>query len=350
MRSVWKISSDLRYIAKALLRHPRESYYIATKLSNFRNSSYEASVAMYRKSLEIFQTDRIDYYLLHSISDLAAFNRRFVDNGVIDFVLKEREAGHIRNLGFSFHGSREEFDSLLALHDKYHWDFVQIQMNYVDWNHAGDGDCNASYLYEQLAARDIPVIIMEPLLGGQLSNVPDPVAEKLKERSPQRSIASWAFRFCGSYPKVLTVLSGMKYMEHLQDNVTTYSPLAPLSEGDKQLLEKMAVTIRDYPLIPCTSCDYCMPCPYGIDIPGIFRHYNSSLNAGIAPESAEQEDFKRLKRKYMAAYDKSVESIRQADHCINCSKCVPLCPQHIRIPREMIRIDAYIENIKKGTL
>ena len=335
--------------AKALLRHPREKYFIATKLSNFSNHTPEASRAMYRRSFEIFRTDRMDYYLLHALGGEADFKRRFLDNGMLDFLLEERKAGRIRNLGFSFHGPVEGFDYLLSLHGQYHWDFVQIQMNYVDWHHAS-GEANASYLYQQLVDRGIPVVIMEPLLGGQLSSVPDPVAVRLKERAPGKSVASWAFRFCGTFPGVLTTLSGMTYPEHLTDNCDTYCHFQPLSEDDLALLEEMALMIRDFPLVGCTACNYCMPCPYGIDIPGIFGAYNKAVNSGLVAESAQQSDFKRLKRRYLALYNKSVESIRQADHCIACGTCTPHCPQHIRIPRELARIDTYVEKLKQNNL
>ena len=239
---------------------------------------------------------------------------------------------------------------MMSLHEKYHWDFVQIQMNYVDWHHAQGRNVNASYLYDELQKRGIPVVIMEPLLGGRLSNVPGPVATRLKEHAPGKSIASWAFRFCGTYPGVLTALSGMTYMEHLSDNCDTYCHFKPLTDEELALLEEMALMIRDFPLIDCTACNYCMPCPYGIDIPGIFLSYNQAVNDGLVAESAQQSDFKRLKRRYLALYNKSVESIRQADHCINCSQCVPHCPQNIRIPREMVRIDNYVEKLKRETL
>ncbi len=336
--------------AKALLRHPREKYFIATKMSNFQGHSAEASLRMYHRSFEIFQTDRMDYYLLHSLSGEGDFKRRFLDNGMIDFLMAEREAGRIRNLGFSFHGPVAGFDYMMSLHEKYHWDFVQIQMNYVDWHHAQGRNVNASYLYDELQKRGIPVVIMEPLLGGRLSNVPGPVATRLKEHAPGKSIASWAFRFCGTYPGVLTALSGMTYMEHLSDNCDTYCHFKPLTDEELALLEEMALMIRDFPLIDCTACNYCMPCPYGIDIPGIFLSYNQAVNDGLVAESAQQSDFKRLKRRYLALYNKSVESIRQADHCINCSQCVPHCPQNIRIPREMVRIDNYVEKLKRETL
>lgn len=333
--------------AKALLRHPRESYYIATKLSNFRNASYENSVSMYRRSLELYQTDHIDYYLLHSIGGMDAFKKRFEDNRIMDFVLEERRKGHIRHLGFSFHGKEEGFDALLSLHEKYHWDFVQIQMNYIDWNHPGDRNAKASYLYEKLAEKNIPVVIMEPLLGGRLSDVPEKIATTLKTANPDGSIASWAFRFCATFPKVLTILSGMTYMEHLQDNVKTLGHFKPLDRKELDMLEGLALSIRDYPLIDCTGCQYCMPCPFGIDIPGIFKHYNKCINEGSYTSGPEQEGYRRLRRKYLASYSRSVEKDRQADHCISCNRCSPLCPQHIHIPGELSRIDKYVEKLKR---
>ena len=335
---------------KSLSRYPRESYYVATKLSNFGDPSLKESMRMYRASFEYFRTDYIDYYLLHSLSDSEAFRKRYVESGMMDFLLKEREAGRIRNLGFSFHGQKEGFDSLMVEHEKYHFDFVQIQMNYVDWNNAGGRNTNANYLYDELVKRNLPVVIMEPLLGGQLANIPRTIADMLKEREPAKSAASWAFRFCGTYPGVFTVLSGMTYMDHLKDNLDTFLHFKPLSEDELALLESAAGMIRDYPLVPCTACQYCMPCPYGIDIPGIFRHYNSCVNDGLIAESAEQKDFKRLKRKYLTSYDKAIESVRQADHCITCGECMSHCPQHIRIPQQLRRIDAYIENLKQETL
>lgn len=332
--------------ANALLRHPRESYFIATKLSAFRDYTREEAIAMYQRSRKIYQTDKIDYYLFHSVSGAEQFKTRFEDMGLGDYMLNERKEGRIRNLGISFHGDKEGFDGIMALHEKYHWDFVQIQMNYADWKHA-DRDVIAEYMYSELVKRDIPVVIMEPLLGGQLSNVPGVVAEQLKAREPQKSVASWAFRFVGSYPGVMCVLSGMTYIEHLKDNLDTYLHFKPLNDEEFELLESMASLIKSFPLVGCTACQYCMPCPYGIDIPGIFRHYNTSLNSGLVAESPEQENYKKLRRKYLTTYDKAIETVRQADHCINCGKCVSKCPQKIRIPSELRRIDQYVENLKQ---
>ena len=336
----------------ALKRHPREKLIIATKLSNFQNWTRENSIAMYKQSLKDLQTDYIDYYLLHSIGNggIETFRARYIDNGMLDYLIEERKAGRIRNLGFSFHGTVDVFDEVLAMHDHVHWDFVQIQLNYVDWRHASGRNVNAEYLYAELEKRGIPAIIMEPLLGGRLSNVPEHIMMRLKERTPQSSVASWAFRFAGSPEKVLTVLSGMTYMEHLQDNIRTYSPLVPLSDEEKDFLEETAQLMLKYPTVPCNDCKYCMPCPYGIDIPAILLHYNKCVNEGNLPKSQQDENYKEARRAYLVGYDRSVPKLRQASHCIGCGQCNSHCPQSIDIPKELHRIDQFVEQLKQGTL
>ena len=336
----------------ALKRHPRGSYFLATKLSNFSNYSRENSMLMYKKSFENMQTDYFDYYLLHSIGGggVKAFNQRYVDNGMLDFLMEERKAGRIRNLGFSFHGDKDSFDEFMKMHDKYHWDFVQIQLNYVDWKHAGGRNTNAEYLQAELDKRGIPSVIMEPLLGGRLAKVPQHIADRLKEREPQRSVASWAFRFAGTHPGVLCVLSGMTYMEHLQDNLSSYSPLVPLSENDLNFLEETAILMQEYPTIPCNDCKYCMPCPYGIDIPAILLHYNKCVNAGEVAGSTESENYRKARRAYLVSYDRAVPKLRQAARCIGCGQCTSHCPQSIDIPREIRKIDRYVEELKQNTL
>ena len=338
-----------RATAEALNRYPRDKWLLATKLSNFSDWSYDNSVMMYRNSLEIFKTDHIDYYLLHSIGGMDAFNTRFGTTGIMDFLLRERELGHIRNLGFSFHGNRQGFDELMSLHSKYHWDFVQIQMNYVDWRHAGRNNTDAEYLYGVLDSMGIPVVIMEPLRGGRLADMPVTLADMLQAKDPSGSLASWAFRFAGSFPRVLTVLSGMTYMEHLEDNLRTYLDFKPLSEEEMELLQEVATRMETWPLVRCTGCNYCMPCPYGIDIPGIFKFYNDSLNAGTYVKDSEQEGYAKARRRYLLAYDKTIPTVRQADHCIQCGKCEEACPQHLSVRSELRKIDEYIENLKRET-
>jgi predicted aldo/keto reductase-like oxidoreductase len=341
-----------RATGNALKRHPRESYYVSTKLSNFSDSSRENSLAMYHRSFSELQVDYIDYYLLHSIGGggMEAFRKRYVDNGILDFLMEERKAGRIRHLGWSFHGSKEVFDEMLALHDKYHWDFVLIQMNYVDWHIAKGSGIGAQYLYTELAKRGIPNMIMEPLLGGRLSKVPDHIVGRLKQRKHDSSVASWAFRFAGSWPNVLTVLSGMTYMEHLQDNVRTYSPLVPLTEEENQFLYDTAKLMEQYPTIPCNDCKYCMPCPYGIDIPAILLHYNKCVNEGNVPESQQDENYRKARRAFLVGYDRSVPKLRQANHCIGCNKCKSHCPQRIDIAKELHKIDSFVEKLKQDIL
>lgn len=344
-----------RAAGEALRRYPRDSYFIATKLSNFSVSSQGGSLQMYNNSFEQLYTKYFDYYLLHSIGGGAweKFEKRYISNGMLDFLKKEKQAGRIRNLGFSFHGTKDNFDRILQMHDRgeVHWDFAQIQLNYIDWTHAqAPRNVNADYLYEQLSTREIPIVIMEPLQGGRLATLPLNVAERLKAREPDRSLASWAFRFAGTHPGVLTVLSGMASMEPLVENLDTYRRFVPLTGEEMEFLEEMATLIKEYPLVNCNYCNYCMPCPYGIDIPGNFRHYNDMVTEGTFAQSSLQEDYRRLRRAYLASYDRAVDSRRQADHCIGCRECMPHCPQSISIPKEMRRIASYVEQLKQDTL
>lgn len=343
----------------ALSRYPRDKYFIATKLSNFAPETWsrEASIAMYRNSLKELRTDYIDYMLLHAVGmgedGMGEYRKRYIDNGILDFLMAEREAGRIRNLGFSYHGDVKVFDLLLSQHDKYKWDFVQIQLNYLDWRHAkevNERNTNAEYLYGELAKRNIPAVIMEPLLGGRLSKVHDHVVARLKQREPERSVASWAFRYAGTMPDVLTVLSGMTYMEHLQDNLRSFCPLVPLTDEEMKFLYETADLMVQYPTIPCNDCKYCMPCPYGLDIPGILTHYNKCVNEGNMPENNRSENYREARRAFLVGYDRSVPRLRQADHCIGCGRCVKHCPQSIDIPKEMQRIDRFVEDLKQGRL
>lgn len=339
----------------ALARYPRDKYFIATKLSNFAPATWsrEASIGMYRNSLKELQVDYLDYLLLHGIgmgNGMEEFEARYVNNGILDFLVEERKAGRIRNLGFSYHGDIQVFDYLLSRHEEYQWDFVQIQLNYLDWKYAKEinpRNTDADYLYGELAKRNIPAIIMEPLLGGRLSNVPDNIVARLKQREPEMSVASWAFRFAGSLPGVLTVLSGMTRLEHLQDNLRTYAPLKPLTDDEFKFLQDTATLMMQFDTIPCNDCKYCMPCPYGIDIPAILLHYNKCLNEGNIPGNRQDKNYREARRAYLVGYDRTIPKLRQASHCIGCNQCNAHCPQRIDIPAELHRIDQLVERLKQ---
>lgn len=353
----------------ALSRHPRSSYYIATKLSNFSPDTWNRaeSQAMFERSLRYLQTDYVDYLLLHGVGmsgggkdGMATLEGRYLSNGLLDWLVKQKQSGRIRNLGFSYHGDIKVFDRLLEWHDegRYHWDFVQIELNYLEWSYASEvnpRNTDASYLYEELHKRGIMVVVMEPLLGGRLAKQPDTIMRRLQQQRPTASAAEWAFRFAGTPEGILTVLSGMTYIEHLQENVRTYSPLQPLTTEENNLLMQVADTLCNLDMVPCTACNYCMPCPYGLDIPGIFAHFNKCVAEGLTTQLAIQPtdrasygEYKKARRKYLVSYDRAIPTVRQADRCIHCNHCVSHCPQRIQIPQQMQRISQTVERIRQS--
>lgn len=328
----------------ALSRHPRNKYFIATKSS--RNNTLEGGIAMYHQSMEDLQVDYIDYYLLHNVGrSIEEFENRFIKNGLLDFLIKERQAGRIRNLGWSFHGITEGFDHVLAMDIQ--WDFCQIQLNYQDWKYATGLNVNAEYLYAELVKKNVPAVIMEPLLGGRLARVPVQALSMMKQVNPDDTAAKWAFRYSGTPENVLTVLSGMVYMEHLQENIRTYSPLVPLNEKEYETLEEVTEILVNSDYIQCTECQYCMPCPYGLDIPGVFAHYNRCVSAGSILKTSNDENYRKARREFLIGYDRNVPKLRQASYCIECNECKPKCPQRINIPQEMRRVDSYAEQLKQ---
>ena len=322
----------------------REDYVIATKLSNFAPQQYSLAECrkMFEASLKYLQTDYIDNYLLHAIGNggFKTFSQRYLENGALDWCVKLREEKRIRNLGFSYHGDPKAFEWCMEHHDKYHWDFCQIQMNYVDWRHAKEVNArnlDAKYLYETLTAKGIPVVIMEPLLGGRLARYNWALAHELTPLDPEASLAKWALRFNGTFPNVMTILSGMTRQEHIEENVATCSPLKPCNDAELAALERAAVALLKLNTIPCNQCQYCMPCPYGLDIPALLSFKNEVLSAKTAMSAKE----------VLKLYATRVpEELRRADHCTGCGRCAPHCPQSIDIPKEIAAIDAWIDGLK----
>lgn len=335
---------------RALSRYPRDKYYIATKMSNQNQRlwDFDAAKEMYERSFERLRVDYIDYYLLHSIGGggVDGLKGRFLDNGLLDFLLKEREAGRIRHLGFSYHGDVSAFDWLLDRQDEYHWDFAQIQMNYLDWRHASlnkNGwrrDADAEYLYDKLEKTGVQAVIMEPLRGGALGKMNDDLTARLNAVRPNDSPASWAFRWVASHPNILTTLSGINQMEHMEENIRTFSPLEPCTEAENVLLAEIADVMAGFPTIPCTTCSYCMPCPFGVDIPGNFAYYNDAVDKQILPlPDKSADDYMARKQQFADGLLKALPDKSQwANQCTDCEACLPKCPQQIRIPNQMARI------------
>jgi predicted aldo/keto reductase-like oxidoreductase len=333
----------------SLSRFPRDKYFVATKMSNQRENQwdFDKSKRMYEQSFERLKVDHIDYYLLHSIGGggMDALKGRFLDNGLLDFLLKEREAGRIKHLGFSYHGDVRPFDWLLDHQSEYHWDFCQIQMNFLDWRHASMGngwrkDADAEYLYNKCEKTGVQCVIMEPLRGGSFGKMAKELEDQLKAVRPNDSTARWAFRWVGSYPNILTTLSGMNQMDHLVDNVETFSPLEVCTEAENALLAEIADQMSGFPTIPCTTCEYCMPCPYGVNIPGNFAYYNEAVNNHILPlPDKTAADYAEKKQQFADGLRKALPNVETwARSCTDCEECLAKCPQSIRIPNQMSRI------------
>ena len=335
-------------MGNALSRHPRDKYYVATKMSNQGQHTwdFDASKRMYEQSFERLKVDHIDYYLLHSIGGgMNTLKGRFLDNGILDFLLKEREAGRIKHLGFSYHGDVRDFDWLLDHNDEYHWDFVQIQMNFLDWRHASMRggrrvDADAEYLYGKCEKLDIQCVVMEPLRGGAFGKMADELTSQMKAMRPDDSTARWAFRWVGSYPNILTVLSGMNRMDHLEENVETFSPLEICTESENLLLAHIADEMSGFPTIPCTTCEYCMPCPYEVNIPGNFAYYNQAVNEHLLPlPDPNDASYAERQQLFIEGYRKALPDTKTwARSCQDCEECLSKCPQQIRIPNQLSRI------------
>jgi predicted aldo/keto reductase-like oxidoreductase len=338
----------------ALARHPREKFFVATKMSNQnrRSWSFDDSKRMYENSLERLRVDHIDYYLLHGIGGgMDSLKGRFLDNGILDFLLQERQAGRIKHLGFSYHGDVRDFDWLLDRQEEYHWDFCQIQMNFLDWRHASmrggrRSDADAEYLYGKAEKAGVQCVVMEPLRGGAFGRMAQELTDQLRAVHPDDSTARWAFRWVGTYPNILTTLSGMNRMDHLEENVKTFSPLDPCTPQENQLLASIADQMSGFPTIPCTTCAYCMPCPYGVDIPKNFAYYNEAVNEHLLPLPAkESRDYAKRAKKFAKGYKKALPDEKTwAKKCQDCEECLSKCPQQIRIPNQLARI---VETLRK---
>jgi predicted aldo/keto reductase-like oxidoreductase len=299
------------FCGRALARYPRESYHLASKLPGWELKTPADVPRIFAKQLEHCRTGYFDFYLCHSIHEGSW--KSYVENNAYTQLDALRREGKIRHLGFSFHGSPELLKKVLAAGQ---WDFVQLQLNYFDWDYQ---DSRAKY--ELAAAAGLQVIVMEPVRGGALSSLCPQAKQILTDAAPARSTASWAIRWAAQLPGVLCVLSGMSMLEQVQDNVASMDPFVPLSTAEETVLERALEVFRAQKLIPCTRCRYCMPCPAGVDIPDMLRLANDYRLRGKLKDL--QED-----------YAEAPASAR-ADRCVHCGACLGKCPQHIDIRSQM---------------
>ena len=334
---------------KALARHPRESFKIATKISNMNGpATLEAGKKMFETSLSNLQVDYIDFLLLHNLQNISGYNSRFRDNGLFKWILEQKAKGRIKHIGFSFHGTNADFPALVDLYD---WDFVQIQLNYADWKEmsrgwgsSGGNVTTSEYLYNYLVSKGIPVLVMEPVKGGALASVSDGVAAVMRERHPDLTPAANALTFVGSLPGVMVTLSGMSNMAQLKENVSIFTNFKPFDEQEMAFMLTVADLYKSKGQIPCTACAYCMPCPAGVDIPGNFKIFNSASDALTIADSG-RKDIADKQKAFLKLYNAQEKGLR-ADSCVMCNACLPKCPQHISIPQHMQRIKEIVAKLQ----
>ena len=310
-------------MGRLLSRYPREIYCLATKMPCSIIESLEQAKDIFAKQMERLQTDYFDFYLLHSLSGRTW--KKMLELGVVDFLEQCHREGKFRWFGFSFHDEYEAFEEILRARD---WDFCQIQLNYMDQN------IQAGLRGHDLALElGVPLVIMEPVKGGLLAQPPEEVLEPLRALDPNATPSSWAMRWVGSLPGVKVVLSGMGSMEQLEDNLNTFSNFRPLSEKEQATVEETARRLSQRVKNGCTGCQYCMPCPAGVDIPKSFRIWNNM-------EMYQNKAATRRKWKELA------EEARP-DQCYRCGRCERLCPQHLPIRAQLAQaqeeITAFVE-------
>ena len=296
----------------------REQIYIATKLPHYLIKSMDGIEKIFQEELKRLQTDYVDYYLMHMLTDTDTWEK-LKALGIEEWIREKKESGQIRNIGFSYHGHTDMFCKLI---DAYDWDFTQIQYNYMD-EHSQAGRKGLHYA----AAKKIPVIIMEPLRGGKLVNLlPEKAKKLIAEHERGYSAAEWAFRWLYDQPEVTCVLSGMNSMEMLEENlrIANETQIGAFTEADFALIDLVKAEIESTVKVGCTGCGYCMPCPKGVDIPETFRCYNNYYAEG-----------KRVAIKEYMQCTLFRKNQSNASNCVECGLCEKHCPQHIEIRKEL---------------
>ena len=310
------------FVGKVLKKYDRKSFYLATKLPVWNVKTLDDAKRIFQEQLDRLDVDYVDFYLLHCLDKEKWQN--VLNLGIIPYMEELKKEGKIKFFGFSFH---DDFETFKTIATDRKWDFCQIQYNYVDTDiQAGDKG------YELTQELGIPLVIMEPVKGGSLATLPDSVTEPFKDYKPNASISSWALRWVASKPNVKVVLSGMTTMEQVEDNLSTFENFTPLSLQEKEIVADVATAIKQRTKNGCTGCAYCMPCPFGVNIPQNFRIWN---------DLSMYENKEQAKR----AYFNDLEEDARADHCQKCGKCEEVCPQAMSIRDDLERVKEAMENL-----
>ena len=306
-------------------RHPRESYTVASKLAGWMLNENYSPADMFAEQLRRTGLDYFDYYLLHSLQESRVDSYEQYD--CWSFCRQLKAEGKIRHFGFSYHGTPALLDQLLTDHPEV--EFVQLQINYVDW------DSDAIYSrenYEVCRRHNRDIVIMEPVKGGILAALRPELEDKFHALDPKASVPSYALRFAGNLPGVRVVLSGMGTDAQMADNLATFDPLRPLSEAEQQVIAEVTRGLLEADTVPCTACRYCCEgCPMEINIPEIFKAYNMYLTFG---------DHSRPHLFYTAL---TQTGSGKAGDCIACGQCEAACPQHINIIERLQGASAYLD-------
>lgn len=305
-----------KVIGNALSKYPRDSFYLATKFPGYDLSNMDKVKEIFEKQLEKCKVDYFDFYLFHNVYEKNIDPYLDKKYGILDYLLKQKENGRIKHLGFSVHGSLEVMKRFLEAYGK-HMEFCQIQLNYLDYKFQ-----DAKAKVELLNEYNIPIWVMEPLRGGRLAKLSEEQEKKLKELRPDENIPAWAFRFLQSIPGVTMVLSGMSSMEQLEENIKTFEKSKPLDEEEKKVLFEIVDEMLNKKVLPCTACRYCTShCPMGLNIPHLLSLYNEHIFTGggfIAPMAIS-----------------ALPENKRPSACIGCRSCEKVCPQQIKISEAM---------------
>ncbi len=309
------------FVKEVIQELDRESIFLADKLPIWDCKEKEDVEKIFHEQLEKCGVEYFDFYLVHAVNRKRLETLKELD--ILNTLEKLKEEGKIHNIGFSFHDDLEAFKIWVGHYD---WDFVQIQLNYMDINHQQGMEG-----YNILTEKGIPVIIMEPVKGGSLAHFNQKIENQLKGYHQDKSIASWAFRWIASLENVKVVLSGMSTMDQVMDNLDTFNNFIPFNKEEYKIIEEVRKEVNSLSKVDCTSCNYCMPCPHGVKIPTNFRIYNNH---------AMYENDSYIKW----AVGELKNQAALADLCTDCGECLPKCPQFIEIPSRLAELSKYLDD------